>query len=103
MYAIVTIAGKQWSAAPEQVLEVPLLSASQGEKIKFEQVHLVADGGKVTLGKPFVAKGVVNATVLEHVRGPKIIVGTFKRRKEFRRRKGHRDELTRIRIDSITV
>lgn len=103
MYAIVTIAGKQWSAAPEQVLEVPLLKADQGEKIQFEQVHLVADGGKVTLGKPFVAKGIVNATVLEHVRGPKIIVGTFKRRKEFRRKKGHRDERTRIRIDSITV
>ena len=103
MYAIVTIAGKQWSAAPEQVLEVPLLSAAQGEKVKFDQVHLVADAGKVTLGKPFVAKGVVNATVLEHFRGPKVIVGTFKRRKEFRKRKGHRDERTRIRIDSITL
>ena len=103
MYAIVTIAGKQWSASPEQVLEVPLLSAAQGEKVNFDQVHLVADAGKVTLGKPFIGKAVVAATVLEHVRGPKVIVGTFKRRKEFRKKKGHRDERTRIRIDSITV
>ena len=103
MYAIVTIAGKQWSASPEQVLEVPLLAADQGAQITFDQVHLVADAGKVTLGKPFIGKAVIAATVLEHVRGPKIIVGTFKRRKEFRRKKGHRDERTRIRIDSITV
>ena len=103
MYAIVTIAGKQWSASPEQVLEVPLLSAAQGEKLKFDQVHLVADAGKVTLGKPFIGKALVSATVLEHVRGPKIIVGTFKRRKEFRKKKGHRDERTRIRIDSVTL
>lgn len=100
MYAIVTIAGKQWHVEPKAVLEVPLLAAETGAKLTFDQVHLVADAGKVTLGRPFA--GSVMATVLEHGRGPKLIVGKFKRRKEYRRKKGHRQDFTRIQIDSIT-
>ena len=103
MYAIVTIAGKQWNLSPNQVIEVPLLAAEAGSTIRFDQVHLLADAGKVTLGKPFVGKAVVTAKVLEHGRGPKIIVGKFKRRKEYRKRNGHRQNFTRIEIQSITA
>src|SRR5438105_3237360 len=88
MYAIVTIAGKQWRAEPHAVLEVPLLQAEAGSTITFDQVHLVADAGKVTLGRPHVASARITATVLEHARGPKLIVGKFKRRKKFRVREG---------------
>ena len=102
MYAIVTIAGKQWNLTPNQVIEVPLLAAEPGTTLKFDQVHLLADAGKVTLGKPFL-KAVVTAEVLEHGRGPKIIVGKFKRRKEYRKRNGHRQNFTRIEIQSITA
>jgi large subunit ribosomal protein L21 len=102
MYAIVTIAGKQWNLTPNQVIEVPLLAAEPGTTLKFDQVHLLADAGKVTLGKPFL-KAVVTAKVLEHGRGPKIIVGKFKRRKEYRKRNGHRQNFTRIEIQSITA
>ena len=77
MYAIVTIAGKQWNLSPNQVIEVPLLAAEAGDTIRFDQVHLLADAGKVTLGNPFVGKAIVTAKVLEHGRGPKIIVGKF--------------------------
>ena len=103
MYAIVTIAGKQWHAEPDQVLEVPLLEAEAGQQLTFSEVHLIADAGKVTLGRPFVGSAKVTATVLEHGRGPKLIVGKFKRRKEYRRRKGHRQDFTRIQIQSITA
>jgi len=103
MYAIVTIAGKQWNLSPNQVIEVPLLAAEAGSTIRFDQVHLLADAGKVTLGTPFVGKAVVTAKVLEHGRGPKIIVGKFKRRKDYRKRNGHRQGFTRIEIQTITV
>jgi len=103
MYAIVTIAGKQWNLSPNQVIEVPLLEAEAGSTIRFDQVHLLADAGKVTLGKPFVGKAIVTAKVLEHGRGPKLIVGKFKRRKDYRKRNGHRQGFTRIEIQSITA
>lgn len=103
MYAIVTIAGKQWHAEPKAVLDVPLLPVEPGARVTFDQVHLVADAGKVMLGKPFVGSAKVEATVLEHARGPKIVVGKFKRRKDYRRKKGHRQDYTRIQIDSITA
>jgi large subunit ribosomal protein L21 len=102
MYAIVTIAGKQWHAEPKAVLDVPLLDAAPGDKVTFDQVHLVADAGKVTLGRPFVTAAKVVATVIESARGPKLVVGKFKRRKAYRRTKGHRQDYTRIQIDSIS-
>jgi large subunit ribosomal protein L21 len=103
MYAIVTIAGKQWHAEPKAVLDVPLLAAQPGDKVTFDQVHLVADAGKVTLGKPFIGNATISATVLESGRGPKLVVGKFKRRKAYRRTKGHRQDFTRIQIDAITL
>jgi large subunit ribosomal protein L21 len=103
MYAIVTIAGKQWHAEPSQVLDVPLLEVEAGSTITFDQVHLVADAGKVQLGRPFVAKATVTAKVLEHGRTKKLIVGKFKRRKAYRRTKGHRQDYTRIEIQTITA
>jgi large subunit ribosomal protein L21 len=103
MYAIVTIAGKQWNLTPNQVIEVPSLEAEPGDTVRFDQVHLMADAGKVTLGKPFVGNAVVTAKVLEHGRGKKIIVGKFKRRKDYRKKNGHRQGFTRIEIQTITV
>ena len=103
MYAIVTIAGKQWHAEPKAVLDVPLLAGQPGDQITFDQVHLVADAGKVTLGRPFIGNATITATVIESGRGPKLVVGKFKRRKAYRRVKGHRQDYTRIQIDAITI
>jgi len=103
MYAIVTIAGKQWHAEPSQVLDVPLLEVEPGATVTFDQVHLIADAGKVQLGRPFVAKAKVVAKVIAHGRTPKLIVGKFKRRKAYRRTKGHRQDFTRIEIQTITA
>jgi len=71
--------------------------------VTFDQVNLVADAGKVTLGKPHIGSAKVVATVLSHGRGPKLIVGKFKRRKEYRVKKGHRQDYTRIQIESISI
>ena len=102
MYAIVTIAGKQWNLSPNQVIEVPSLEGDEGAVVTFDQVHLLADAGKVTLGKPFIGAASVTAKILEHGRGPKIIVGKFKRRKDYHKKNGHRQGYTRIEIQSIT-
>jgi large subunit ribosomal protein L21 len=103
MYAIVTIGGKQWRAEPDAVLDVPLFAAEPGATVTFEQVNLVADSGKVTLGKPWIDKARVTVTVLEHGRGPKLVVGKFKRRKKYRVKKGHRQGFTRVQVSAIEV
>lgn len=103
MYAIVQIAGVQVKASPEAILDVPLLPAEVGAKLEFPDVLLLSDGDKITVGQPHVAGAAVAAEVLEHRRGPKIVVGTFKRRKDFRKKKGHRQDFTRIRVTGITA
>lgn len=101
MYAIVQIAGVQVKAAPEAILDVPLLPAAVGARLEFPEVLLVHDGQSVKVGQPLVPGAAVAAEVVEHRRGPKLIVGTFKRRKDSRKRRGHRQDFTRIRVTAI--
>ena len=103
MYAIVQIAGVQVKAAPEAILDVPLLPAEVGQKLEFSDVLLLSDGENITVGQPHVPNAAVAAEVLEHRRGPKILVGTFKRRKDSRKKKGHRQDFTRIRVTGISA
>jgi large subunit ribosomal protein L21 len=101
MYVIVNIAGVQVKASPEEILDVPRLAAEPGGTVEFAEVLLVADGQRVTVGQPHVAGAKLTAVVLEHRRGPKVIVGTFKRRKDERKKKGHRQDFTRLRVTGI--
>jgi large subunit ribosomal protein L21 len=101
MYAIVSIGGVQVKASPEEVLDVPRLDAEPGGVVEFHDVLLVADGSRVLVGQPHVAGASLAAVVLEHRRGPKVIVGTFKRRKGFRKKNGHRQDFTRVRVTEI--
>ena len=103
MYAIVSIAGVQIKASPEDVVDVPLLSAEAGETLEFHEVLLVNDGNSVRVGQPHVPNAALTAEVIEHRRGPKVIVGTFKRRKDFRKKNGHRQSFTRLRVIGITA
>jgi large subunit ribosomal protein L21 len=102
MYAIVTIAGVQVKASPDEILDVPRLNSEPGATVKFGDVLLVADGDQITVGRPTVPNFSLTAVVLEHRRGPKIIVGTFRRRKDSRKKKGHRTDFTRLRVTGIT-
>jgi large subunit ribosomal protein L21 len=103
MYAIVSINGVQTRVEPDEVIAVPKLQDEPGAKLTFENVLLVGDGDSITVGQPFVKGATLTAEVVEHFRGPKIHVFKFKRRREYRRRRGHRDELTRLRVTGITV
>ena len=100
MFAIVTIAGQQFKVEEGQELFVHQLQAEEGDKVDFDQVHLIDRDGTIELGKP-VLKALVNATVLGHQKGDKVIVFKKKRRKGYRKKNGHRQRFTKIRIESI--
>jgi large subunit ribosomal protein L21 len=101
MYAIVNINGSQTRVTPDETLVVPRLEGEPGQKLNFDQVLMVCDGDRVTIGQPYLEGASLTAEVLEHLRGPKLRVFKFKRRREYRRRIGHRDSVTRIRVTSI--
>ena len=101
MYAIVDIAGQQFKVAKDQKVYVHRLDAKAGSKVSFDQVLLVDDGGKVTVGAPAVANTSVEAKVVKHLKDDKVIVFKKKRRKGYRVKNGHRQSLTEIVIESI--
>lgn len=101
MYAIIKAGGKQLKVAKGDKVNVERVSAEKGEKVALDQVLMIADGDKVTVGTPTVDGAVVNATVVEQIRDKKIIVFKKKRRHNYRRKKGHRQYLTVLQIDEI--
>ena len=101
MFAIVEIAGQQFKVESEQELFVHRLDAKEGDSVKFDNVLLTSDGSKVNIGAPTVKGAQVNATVLEHLKGDKVIVFKKKRRKGYRVKNGHRQSFSKIKVDSI--
>jgi large subunit ribosomal protein L21 len=101
MYAIVNINGIQTKVTPNEELNVARLKGEPGSKLTFDQVLMLSDGDKITLGQPYVQGASLTAEVVDHHRGEKIRIFKFKRRREYRRRRGYRDELTRIRVTGI--
>ena len=101
MYVIVDIAGQQFKVAKDQKVYVHRLDAKTGTKVSFDQVLLLDDGGKVTVGAPAIANASVEAKVVKHLKDDKIIVFKKKRRKGYRVKNGHRQSLTEIVIQSI--
>jgi len=100
MFAVVTIAGQQFKVEEGQEIFVHQLDASEGDQIAFDQVHLIDHNGKIELGKP-VLNAKVDATVLGHERGEKVIIFKKKRRKGYRVKNGHRQHFTKLKIDGI--
>jgi large subunit ribosomal protein L21 len=103
MYAIVNIAGQQFKVAKDQFLFVHRLPQEEGASIEFDNVLLVDQDGKITVGSPQVKGSKVSATVLSHLKGEKVIIFKKKRRKGYRKKNGHRQSFTKIHIHSITV
>ena len=103
MYAIVQINGVQTKVTPDETLDVPRLKGNPGDKLTFDRVMLVSDGDKITVGQPFLTGATLTAEVVDHRRGKKVRIFKFKRRNDFRKRRGHRDEITRIRVTGITA
>jgi large subunit ribosomal protein L21 len=102
-YAIVEDGGKQYKAVEGATIDVDHFPAESGEAVDLEKVLLVADGETVAVGTPLVAGAKVQATVVSQVQGPKLVVFRYKPKKRVRVKKGHRQDYTRLMIDSITV
>ena len=103
MFAIVDIAGQQFKVAKDQKVFVHRLDAKTGDKVSFDQVFMMADGDKVTVGAPAVANASVEAKVVRHLKDDKVIVFKKKRRKGYRVKNGHRQSLTEIVIEYVVV
>lgn len=103
MYAIVDIAGKQFSVREKDQLVVPRLKGNAKDSVTLDRVLLVAGNGDVHIGTPVVPDASVEATILEHVKGDKILVFRKKRRKRFKVKRGHRQPWTRIEINALSV
>ena len=103
MFAIINIAGKQFRVEEGDQLKVPHLSVEAGKSLTLDQVLLINDGKKVTLGSPLLSNASISATIVEHGRDRKIRIFKKKRRKGYRRNNGHRQNYSLIKIDSIST
>jgi large subunit ribosomal protein L21 len=101
VYAVVQLAGKQFMMRPDERVKVPLLDAEPGSIIKCEEVLVYADGKDVRVGRPLLDGISVTAEVVEHGREKKITVFKMKRRKGYRRKKGHKQQYTLLKIKEI--
>jgi large subunit ribosomal protein L21 len=103
MYAVVEIAGQQFKVEKDQKVFVHRLQTEEGKKVAFDNVLLIGDGDKVTVGAPAIDGAQVGAKVLKHLKGDKVIVFKKKRRKGYRVKNGHRQYLTEIQIENIAA
>lgn len=103
MFAIVEIAGQQFKVAKDQKLFVHRLQDKEGSKLSFDKVYLLDDGKKVTVGAPAISGAAVEAKVVGHLKGDKVIVFKKKRRKGYRVKNGHRQALTELIVEKIVA
>lgn len=103
MFAVIKTGGKQYKVQQGDVLQVEKLGLEKEKTITFDEVLLIEDGKKTLIGTPFVDKAKVHAVIIENFKDDKIIVFKKKRRKQYRRTRGHRQELSRVRIEDITI
>ncbi len=101
MHAVILTGGKQYRISEGSTLRVEKLDAAEGDTFEFDKVLMVSDGEQVQVGKPYLDGGKVTATVESHGRGDKIDVIKFRRRKKYRRKLGHRQAYTQVRITGI--
>lgn len=101
MFAVIKTGGKQYKVQEGDVLNVEKLNMEKEKKVTFDKVLLIEDEGKTLIGTPFVENALVRAEVIENFKDKKVLVFKKKRRKQYRRTRGHRQELTRIKIEEI--
>ncbi len=103
MYAIVEIAGQQFKVEKNDEIFVHRLDGEPGTKIEFDQVLLLDNDGKISIGKPLVDGFAVSGTILDHVRGDKVVIFKKKRRKGYEKESGHRQDFSKILIENISA
>jgi large subunit ribosomal protein L21 len=102
MYAVIKTGGKQYRVAQNDILTIERLEGEAGNTVEFAEVLMVGEGEKVKVGAPFVSGAKVTAELVDQARGPKVIAFKKRRRKNSRRKKGHRQHLSLVRITGIT-
>lgn len=103
MYAIFRTGGKQFRAEPGATIRIPSMAEEPGATVKFDEVLLGADDGDFKIGAPLVKGAAVTAEVVGHGKGEKIIIFKHKRRKNYRRKLGHRQKYTEVRVNEISL
>ena len=103
MYAIIRTGGKQFRAEPGKTLRIPSLDVEPGQTVTFDEVLLGASDSDLKVGAPLVSGAAVTAEVVQHGRGEKIIIFKHKRRKNYRRKQGHRQGYTEVRVGEINL
>ncbi len=103
MYAVIKTGGKQYRVSPGDSIEVEKLPHEVGEQVELNEVLLVANADDTRIGRPVVEGASVKATVTRQAKGRKVIIFKYRSKKRYRRKKGHRQELTRLRIDEIVA
>ena len=101
MYAIIATGGKQYKVEEGQTLDVELLHAEAGETVEIDSVLMLYQDGEIVTGKPYVEGAKVSLKVVENGKAPKIVVFKYKPKKNYRRKKGHRQPYTRVTVESI--
>lgn len=101
MYAVIATGGKQYRVEEGQLLRVENLTGDVGGKVTFDNVLMFADGETIKIGQPKLSEALVSGHIVNQGQAKKVLVFTYKRRKRYRRKKGHRQQFTAIRIDSI--
>lgn len=102
MHAVIKTGGKQYRVSVDDILTVERLPGEASATIEFNEVLMIGDGAGATIGTPFIRGAKVTAELVEQTRGPKLIAFKKRRRKNSRRKKGHRQDLTTVRITTIT-
>ena len=102
LYAIVESGGKQYKAVEGSFMEVDLLPEGVGKKKTFDKVMLLVDDEKVDIGSPYLKSISVDTTIVDHFKGPKIIIFKYRAKERYRRKTGHRQQFTRVIVDSIS-
>lgn len=103
MYAVIKTGGKQYRVVSGEKIKVEKLVGDVGTKVTLDQILMLADGDKVTIGSPIVKGASIQATVLSHGRGDKVMIFKFRRRKHYRKTQGHRQSYTEIQIGAISA
>jgi|SRR5687767_5985511 large subunit ribosomal protein L21 len=105
MYAVIQTGGKQYRVEPGQTVVVEKLPGDAGDKVQFDEVLLISsgDGAAVTIGKPVISGAVVAGEIVTHTLGEKLVVFKFRRRKNYVRKTGHRQEYTAVKIAAINA
>ena len=101
MYAIIATSGRQFRVNKNDIIDVDLMGGKEGEKVTFSEVLVAGEGKDLKFGNPLLKGATVTGEIIKHYRGPKLIAFKMKRRKGYRKTKGHRSELTKVKIISI--